>query len=119
MEQARFVVLKSPDIPSILIETGFITNPREESNLTSSSYQARLTQAIFAGIKNYFWDYPPHGTRIEAMSGAGLHVVRRGETLPQIATRYHTSVNAIKIANRLTQTQLYPGQKLSISASWA
>ena len=119
VEQARFVVLKSPDIPSILIETGFITNPREESNLTSSSYQARLTQAIFAGIKNYFWDYPPHGTRIEAMSGAGLHVVRRGETLPQIATRYHTSVNAIKIANRLTQTQLYPGQKLSISASWA
>ncbi|MDP3705676.1 MAG: N-acetylmuramoyl-L-alanine amidase [Legionellaceae bacterium] len=69
VEQARFMVLKSPDIPSVLIETGFISNPREEMNLTSPAYQARLTQAIFSGIKNYFWEYPPHGTRIEALSG--------------------------------------------------
>ncbi|STX29853.1 N-acetylmuramoyl-L-alanine amidase [Legionella beliardensis] len=67
VEQARFMVLKSPDIPSILIETGFISNPREESNLTSSQYQMRLTQSIFQGLKNYFWEYPPHGTRIEAL----------------------------------------------------
>ena len=68
VEQARFVVLKSPDIPSILIETGFISNPREESNLNSPAYQMRLTQAIFQGIKGYFWEYPPHGTRVEALS---------------------------------------------------
>ncbi len=68
VEQARFMVLKSPDIPSILIETGFISNPREERNLTSSAYQMRLTQAIFQGLKSYFWDYPPHGSRMEAMS---------------------------------------------------
>ena len=68
VEQARFMVLKSPDIPSILIETGFISNPREERNLTSPAYQIRLTQAIFQGLKSYFWDYPPHGSRIEAMS---------------------------------------------------
>ncbi|HBI21083.1 MAG TPA: N-acetylmuramoyl-L-alanine amidase [Legionella sp.] len=68
VEQARFMVLKSPDIPSILIETGFISNPREERNLTSPAYQIRLTQAIFQGVKSYFWDYPPHGSRLEAMN---------------------------------------------------
>ena len=51
VEQARFVVLKSPDIPSVLIETGFITNPREEKNLTSSFYQTQLTHAIYEGLK--------------------------------------------------------------------
>ncbi|KTC64519.1 N-acetylmuramoyl-L-alanine amidase (plasmid) [Legionella adelaidensis] len=68
VEQARFVVLKSPDIPSILIETGFISNPQEERNLTSPAYQTKLTQAIFNGIKRYFWDYPPQGSRIESLS---------------------------------------------------
>jgi N-acetylmuramoyl-L-alanine amidase len=68
VEQARFVVLKSPDIPSILIETGFITNPREERNLTSPAYQSRLTLAILEGIKRYFWEHPPQGTRIESLA---------------------------------------------------
>lgn len=67
VEQARFMVLKSPDIPSILVETGFISNPREEKNLTSFAYQVRLSQAIFQGIKMYFFENPPHGTRLEAM----------------------------------------------------
>jgi len=71
VEQARFMVLKSPDIPSILIETGFISNPREERNLNSPRYQARLTQSIFQGLKRYFWEYPPHGTYIEALATAG------------------------------------------------
>lgn len=68
VEQARFVVLKSPDIPSILVETGFISNPREESNLTNSAYQRKLAEALLQGIKTYFAEYPPHGTRMEAMS---------------------------------------------------
>lgn len=79
VEQARFVVLKSPDIPSILVETGFISNPREEFNLTSPSYQTRLSQAIFNGIKRYFWESPPHGSRIEAMLGGGS-VLAQSET---------------------------------------
>lgn len=70
VEQARFMVLKSPDIPSVLIETGFISNPAEERNLTSPTYQARLSEAIFSGIKRYFQDYPPNGSRIEAIYGA-------------------------------------------------
>lgn len=73
VEQARFVVLKSPDIPSILIETGFISNPREEYNLTNPAYQNRLTVAIFYGIKQYFWENPPHGSKVEAMLGGSTY----------------------------------------------
>lgn len=120
VEQARFMVLKSPDIPSILVETGFISNPREERNLTSPTYQTRLAQAIFNGIKSYFWDYPPHGTRVEAMAGGGLHVVRAGETLPSIASHYHISVASLQSTNRLPpRYRLNAGQTLTLPKSWA
>lgn len=120
VEQARFVVLKSPDIPSILVETGFISNPTEERNLTSPAYQLRLSQAIFQGIKGYFWENPPHGSRIEALVANKFHLVRSGETLPAIAARYHVSVNALQNANNLRGiTRLRPGQKLVIPAAWA
>lgn len=81
VEQARFVVLKSPDIPSILIETGFISNPREEKNLTSRQYQSTLTQAIFQGIKRYFMEHPPYGTHLEAWSSDSRHWVQKREVL--------------------------------------
>ncbi len=120
VEQARFMVLKSPDIPSILVETGFISNPREERNLTSPAYQVRLSQAIFQGIKGYFWENPPHGSRIEATVANKFHLVRAGDTLPAIAARYHVSVNALQAANHLRGiTRLRPGQKLVIPAAWA
>jgi N-acetylmuramoyl-L-alanine amidase len=54
VEQANFAVLRSPDIPSILIETAFISNPQEEARLTDQAYQARLANAIFLGLKAYF-----------------------------------------------------------------
>lgn len=118
VEQARFMVLKSPDIPSILVETGFISNPREERNLTSPAYQLRLTQAVFQGIKSYFWDYPPHGTRVEAMAGANnLHLVRNGESLPRIAATYRVTVADLQKANSLSSNQLKPGQKIIIPSS--
>jgi len=120
VEQARFVVLKSPDIPSILVETGFISNPIEERNLTSSAYQTRLSQAIFQGIKGYFWENPPHGTRIEAMTTSSMHLVRAGDTLPSIAARYHVSISSLQAANHLHRfSRLTPGQKLVIPAAWA
>lgn len=113
VEQARFMVLKSPDIPSILVETGFISNPVEERNLTSPSYQTRLSQAIFDGLKSYFWSNPPHGTRIEAMASNRLHIVRRGETLPAIANRYRVSVDTLQSINHLAKgAVLNSGQKL-------
>ena len=80
VEQARFMVLKSPDIPSILVETGFISNPREERNLTSPGYQDRLSRAIFQGIKGYFWDNPPHGSRIEQIASRPLPMAQISST---------------------------------------
>jgi N-acetylmuramoyl-L-alanine amidase len=62
VEQARFVVLKSPDTPSILVETGFISNPKEAAKLTSRAYQMQLTHALCRGIKRYFEAYPRYGT---------------------------------------------------------
>lgn len=62
VEQAAFVVLKSPDIPSLLIETGFITNPSEERKLNSVQYQKRLASSITRGICDYFIHQPPRGT---------------------------------------------------------
>ena len=58
VEQAGFAVLKSPDIPSILVETAFISNPREERRLSDSNYQMKLAKAILAGIKRYFAQNP-------------------------------------------------------------
>ncbi|WP_090458817.1 N-acetylmuramoyl-L-alanine amidase [Nitrosospira sp. Nsp1] len=59
VEQAGFAVLKSPDIPSILVETAFISNPDEEKKLKDSAYQDKLADAILAGIKRYFANNPP------------------------------------------------------------
>ncbi|MFO1198842.1 MAG: N-acetylmuramoyl-L-alanine amidase [Burkholderiaceae bacterium] len=59
VEQAGFAVLKSPDVPSILVETAFISNPQEEKRLADLDYQERIADAIFAGIRRYFVRYPP------------------------------------------------------------
>ena len=118
VEQARFMVLKSPDIPSILIETGFISNPREEKNLTSAAYQTRLTQAIFQGLKGYFWEYPPQATRIDTLvNTANVHIVGKGESLAKIASKYHVPVTALQSANHLSKAQLRIGQKLIIPSA--
>lgn len=62
VKHAGFVVLKSPDIPSILVETAFISNPGEEARLLDPKHQQRLAQAIHAGVRTYFWENPPPGT---------------------------------------------------------
>ena len=64
VQQAGFLVLKSPDIPSMLVETAFITNPDEEARLSDPTHQQRLAAAIHAGVRAYFYGNPPPGTRI-------------------------------------------------------
>ena len=59
VEQAGFAVLKAPDIPSILVETAFITNPEEERKLKNSAYQEKMADAVLAGIRRYFAANPP------------------------------------------------------------
>ena len=63
VEQAGFVVLKSPDIPSVLVETGFLSNQREAIQLTNANYQGKLANAIANGIEKYLTQHPPAGTR--------------------------------------------------------
>jgi N-acetylmuramoyl-L-alanine amidase len=71
VQQARFMVLKSPDIPSMLVETAYISNPREEQRLRGAAQQAKLAAAIHQGLRAYFYADPPAGTRIAELAGAG------------------------------------------------
>ena len=67
VQQAGFVVLKSPDIPSMLVETAYISNPSEERRLKSDDHQVKLANAIFAGLRSHFQENPPPGTRFAAL----------------------------------------------------
>src|ERR1700729_2421698 len=71
VQQARFMVLKSPDIPSMLVETAYISNPQEEMRLRGAAQQAKLATAIHQGVRAYFYDDPPAGTRIAELAGSG------------------------------------------------
>lgn len=112
VEQAGFVVLKSPDIPSILVETGYISNKREERNLRDKRYQKKLATAMLKGVRRYFAQNAPPGTRL-AMADK-KHVIRRGETLSGIAVKYSVTQVALRSINRLANSRLKIGQVLQI-----
>lgn len=113
VQKAGFVVLKSPDIPSILIETAFISNPNEEKRLRSSRYQKKIAKAIFKGVVAHFEQYPPVNTYF-ALNAKQRHVIASGETLSGIAFRYGVSMRAIKVANALSTDAIRVGQVLKI-----
>jgi len=71
VQEARFMVLKSPDIPSMLVETAYISNPQEEQRLRTPAQRAKLAAAIHRGLHDYFYANPPSGTRIAQLAGAG------------------------------------------------
>jgi N-acetylmuramoyl-L-alanine amidase len=64
-------VLKSPDIPSLLVETAYISNPAEEKRLRTQAHQDRIANAIFAGVRDYFRSSPPDGTLFAQQKGRG------------------------------------------------
>jgi N-acetylmuramoyl-L-alanine amidase len=72
VQQAAFVVLKSPDIPSLLVETAYISNASEERKLRSPADQQRLAEAIFSGIDNYFRTFPPDGSQYASSNGLAI-----------------------------------------------
>ncbi len=119
VQTAGLIVLKSPDMPSILIETGFISNPSEEKRLKNRTHQGRVADAVLAGIRSYFYENPPPDTRI-AMDARRepvrqvRHVIASGDTLSEIAQRYKVSTAAIRRANKLTNDRIRVGQTLSI-----
>lgn len=110
VEQAGFAVLKSPDIPSILVETGYITNPREEKLLRSSRYQQKLANAIATGVNSYI----KNGDFALNNQVPAQHVVKTGDSLSVIAQKYNTSVNQLKKINGIDGNQINVGQKLRL-----
>ena len=112
-EGLSLAVLKSSDIPSVLIETGFISNPREEKNLNSKNHQQKLANAIYKAVDSYFTDNTPKGTLLAATT-MKKHKVRSGESLSVLAQRYKISVAKIKSVNNLKSNVLRIGQTLKI-----
>ncbi len=110
-------VLKSSDIPSILVETGFISNHQEERNLTSSKHQVKLAKALHSGIKQYFIEHPLSGSYFAAKSNSSvnsIHIVKSGESLSLLAKRYNVSIKQLKTSNKLKSNVVRIGQKLTI-----
>ena len=116
VEQARFVVLKSPDIPSILIETGFLTNPAEEQRLSQKEHQEKLAQAIYQGLKAYQDGVQPPLNIARDTSAAKFitYKVRRGDTLSEISEKHRVSISKIKQHNRIRNDVVMLGQNLRI-----
>ncbi|MCB1842061.1 MAG: N-acetylmuramoyl-L-alanine amidase [Halioglobus sp.] len=116
VEQAGFAVLKSPDIPSILVETGFISNPSEAKKLSSASYQKTIAAAIHRGIRDWFLAHPPSGTLVawQKQQGGQEYIIARGDTLSGIANRFSVSLADLKSYNSLNDARILVGQKLTI-----
>lgn len=119
VEQASFAVLKSPDIPSILVETGFISNPQEASQLRTRAYQQKMARAIYTGVKSWFVENPPSDTLLawQKRAGSREYVIARGDTLSEIAARFNVTLSSLRIHNALSSNSIRIGQKLIIPAS--
>jgi N-acetylmuramoyl-L-alanine amidase len=119
VEQAGFVVLKSPDIPSILVETGFISNPGEARKLSSPDYQDKMARAIQRGVEAWFTSHPPAGTLLawQRAQRGQEYVIARGDTLSAIAQRFQVSVEALKSSNGLRSNTIRVGQTLIIPSA--
>ncbi|WP_136064559.1 N-acetylmuramoyl-L-alanine amidase [Modicisalibacter radicis] len=120
VEQAGFVVLKSPDIPSLLVETGFISNPQEERRLRDPGYQGQLARAIFKGIDAHFHQNPPPSSLIAWQRDQGRggqaneYRIQPGDTLSEIASRHQVSLSTLREANELDSDSIRVGQVLRI-----
>lgn len=116
VEQAGFLVLKSPDIPSLLIETGFISNKAEARKLASADYQQRMAKAIYNGLDQYYSMHPPEGSLLaKVMSQEPLrYTVARGDTLSEIASQYKVSMKKIMSYNKMSSSVIRVGQEINI-----
>ena len=121
VEQAAFSVLKSPDIPSILVETGFISNPKEAKSLNSAGYQEKwrpLSIVVsIAGLKPIRLPGTLFARRPEANGTVRTVTVARGDTLSEIARRYDVSVRDLRSMNSLSSSTIRVGQVLKLPES--
>lgn len=123
VEQAGFVVLKSPDIPSLLVETGFISNPGEERRLRSEGYQRRMMSAVFEGVRAHFQRNPPPASLLAwqrdrgRSTGSGEYRIQPGDTLSEIAVRHAVPITRLRQLNELNGDVIRVGQVLQIPSS--
>jgi len=119
VQRARFVVLQNLGIPSILVETGFISNRKEERKLRNRRYQQSIARSLLKGIKNYFADQSPPGTffakRDNRFENLSLnYTIKQGDTLSNIASSYNVTMNNIRSFNSLVNDNLNIGQIIRI-----
>jgi len=115
VQQAGFAVLKAPNIPSVLLETAFISNPREEKNLRSSSHQQKVAKAITRGVSKYFARKAPPGTWLAASEGE--YSVNNGDDVKTIAKNYNVKEEDLRARNALYADNLMAGQVIKIPVS--
>lgn len=112
-QAASLGVLKAPDIPSILVEIGFISNPQEEKLLKSASHQSKLAQSLFTALKRHFEKSPPADS-LFAQQRSREHRVSAGESLSLLAQRYNVSIDDLRHINKLSSDSINVGQTLRI-----
>lgn len=115
--ERAFMVLRSPSLPSILVETGYLSNSRDRRILTDPAHQRRIAKAIVSGIRDYASMNAPEGTLLASMveSGTVRYVVKRGDTLSEIAERYGTSTRLLLMRNNIPSSdRILIGQVLFI-----
>ena len=115
VEYADFRVLKSVDIPSVLVESGFITNPEDAKRLKTKAGRRMIARSIFLGIHNYFKESPVSGSILEDYSDYLNYKIQKGDVLSEIAIRFGVTVESIKKINELGDRPIYPGQIIKIN----
>ena len=114
VEYADFRVLKSIDIPSILVESGFITNPEDAKRLKGKAGRRMIARSIFLGIHNYFKEKPKSNTFMETTPDYVTYEIQKGDVLSEIAIRFGVTVEALNKDNNLNNKSIYPGQLIRV-----
>ena len=114
VEFADFRVLKSVDIPSVLVESGFLTNPGDAERLKSKAGRRMIGRSIFLGIHNYFKEVPISGSILEDYQNYLNYEIQQGDVISEIAIRFGVTVDTINKTNNLKNKSIFPGQVIRI-----
>jgi N-acetylmuramoyl-L-alanine amidase len=115
VEFADFRVLKSIDIPSVLVESGFLSNPEDAARLKGKPGRRMIARSIFLGIHNYFKEKPKPNTFMDPVQASVEYTIQKGDVISEIAIRFGVTVDEILDLNNLGGKAIYPGQKIKIA----